>query len=153
MVHGTIGVIEVGDQICEFLPVTGDGKAGDVINQTGATFDQVGNSFASLPKEIRKVNLVFFRGTKEELKAVCAEGGSKLEEERVTTTGVLYGSNVREVLMNNGIDVYESLTRCANCKGKQLCGTCIVNIKDGSGSTNRKSIDEGSSTLRFHLGK
>ncbi|KAK1741818.1 hypothetical protein QTG54_007391 [Skeletonema marinoi] len=32
-------------------------------------------------------------------------------------------------------------------QGKQLCGTCIVNIVDGAGNTNRKSLDEGS-TLR-----
>ena len=57
------------------------------------------------------------------------------------------GVNVRKVLIDNDINVYQSLTRWTNCKGKQLCGTCIVNIIDGAPNTNRKSLDE-ISTMR-----
>ena len=33
------------------------------------------------------------------------------------------GVNVRQYLVDNDINVYQSLTRWTNCKGKQLCGT------------------------------
>ncbi|GMI07025.1 hypothetical protein TrVE_jg289 [Triparma verrucosa] len=56
------------------------------------------------------------------------------------------GSSIRDVLLSNSISPYRSLTKLTNCKGKQLCGTCIVDVKDQS-SLSRKSIDE-SSTLK-----
>ena len=40
------------------------------------------------------------------------------------------------------INVYQSLTRWTNCNGKQLCGTCIVDVVDGVDSCTRRSIDE-----------
>mmetsp|Transcript_30873 Transcript_30873/g.61131 ORF Transcript_30873/g.61131 Transcript_30873/m.61131 type:complete len:88 (+) Transcript_30873:866-1129(+) len=50
-------------------------------------------------------------------------------------------------LSEKDINVYQSLTRWTNCSGKQLCGTCIVNISEGSAGTSRKTLDE-ESTLR-----
>mmetsp|Transcript_14852 Transcript_14852/g.26573 ORF Transcript_14852/g.26573 Transcript_14852/m.26573 type:complete len:333 (-) Transcript_14852:8-1006(-) len=153
------GEVEVGDQICEMRAVSEDGKA---INLIGAPFDGVMGAFAALGRDVREVDLVFFRGTKEELKGVCAGGTGSEEEEKITITVVQNkgakdeairrieaktGCNVRQILTDNGINVYQSLTRWTNCKGKQLCGTCIVNITDGGGGTNRKSLDEAS-TLR-----
>ena len=153
------GVVEIGDQICELRPVEKDGAA---VNLIGAPFDEVMGTFASLGREVREVELVFFRGTKEELKGLCAGGTGSVEEEMITITvvqnkgakdeAIRYieakaGCNVRQVLTDNDINVYQSLTRWTNCKGKQLCGTCIVNVVDGEGGTNRKSLDEGS-TLR-----
>ena len=38
------------------------------------------------------------------------------------------GTNIRELLVDNGINVYRSITRWTNCKGKQRCGTCIVDV-------------------------
>lgn len=32
------------------------------------------------------------------------------------------GANLRDFLTENGINVYQSITRWTNCKGKQLCG-------------------------------
>lgn len=32
------------------------------------------------------------------------------------------GTNLRNLLTDNGINVYQSITRWTNCKGKQLCG-------------------------------
>ena len=32
------------------------------------------------------------------------------------------GANLRNLLTDNGINVYQSITRWTNCKGKQLCG-------------------------------
>jgi hypothetical protein len=38
------------------------------------------------------------------------------------------GTNLRQLLVGNGINVYRSLTRWTNCNGKQRCGTCIVDV-------------------------
>jgi ferredoxin len=95
------------------------------------------------------------------LKAACSDGKStKVEKIMITVCQnkgtndsitryieAPVGCNVRKVLTDNGINVYQSVTRWTNCKGKQLCGTCIVNVSGGSDATNRKSLDEAS-TLR-----
>lgn len=160
------GMVEAGDQICELRPVIVEegGKMEDddfATNLIGASFDVVMGTFASLERDVREVDLVFFRGTKDELKAACSNGKStKLEKIMITvvqnagtkdsTTHLIeapVGCNVRKVLTDNGINVYQSVTRWTNCKGKQLCGTCIVNVSGGSDATNRKSLDEAS-TLR-----
>jgi ferredoxin len=151
------GLINKGDQFCE---LKSDGE--NPISLLGAPFDYVMDTFAALKKTDKEVDLVFFRGSKEDLKEVCT-GKAKSEEpdmititviqnkggddEQVRTLVVPAGSNVREVCVDNGINVYQSVTRWTNCKGKQLCGTCIVNMKEGSLFTNRKSMDE-ESTLR-----
>ncbi len=155
------GAVEKGDQICELRAVLGGDEEGEPINLIGAPFDQVMNAFASLDKNIKDIDLVFFRGTKEELKEACAGGSEPVpqtiaitvvqnkgsKDEKTSQIEAKAGCNVREVLTENGINVYQSVTRWTNCKGKQLCGTCIVNVADGTMNTNRKSIDE-SSTLR-----
>lgn len=161
------GEVEVGDQVCELRPVIeddGSGKSDNdkAVNLIGAPFDEVMNAFASLSRTVKDIDLVFFRGTKDELKAACKGGSLSNDEEKIMVTVIQNkgskdeetryieakaGCNVRQLLTDNGINVYQSVTRWTNCKGKQLCGTCIVNIADGAGSTNRKSLDEGS-TLR-----
>ena len=151
------GMVEPGDQLCELQE---DGEK--PINCLGAPFDFVMDAFAGLTRNVKDVDLVFFRGTKAELKALCT-GTAKAsepdmititviqnkgaEDEQVRTLLAPTGSNVRQVCVDNGINVYQSVTRWTNCKGKQLCGTCIVNVAEGSLFTNRKSMDEGS-TLR-----
>lgn len=153
--------VEIGDQICELRSVSEIGEAGEPMNLIGAGFDVVMNAFASLDRSIKDVEIVFFRGSKDELKDLCNNGASPdvenititvvqnkgAKDENVRTIQAKAGCNVRKVLTDNGINVYQSVTRWTNCKGKQLCGTCIVNIAEGGGSTNRKSLDE-SSTLR-----
>ena len=52
------------------------------------------------------------------------------------------GSNLINVLLGNGINVYRSLTRFTNCNGKQRCGTCIVDVTEGSSNCTRRSLDE-----------
>mmetsp|Transcript_28018 Transcript_28018/g.42398 ORF Transcript_28018/g.42398 Transcript_28018/m.42398 type:complete len:296 (+) Transcript_28018:98-985(+) len=151
------GLIEEGDQLCE---IKEDGK--DPINLLGAPFDYVMDAFATLGKNTREVDAVFFHGSKSDLKAVTTGSTQTDGPEMITITviknkgaedeeevkfQVPEGSNIREVCVNNGINVYQSITRWTNCKGKQLCGTCIVNIAEGSLFTNRKSMDEAS-TLR-----
>lgn len=153
--------VEVGDQICELRPVIAGNEPAVPTNLIGAGFDVVMNTFAFLDRSIKDVDIVFFRGSKDDLKDLCTTGnGGEIEDititviqnkgakdENVRTIKSTAGCNVRQVLTDNGINVYQSVTRWTNCKGKQLCGTCIVNMSDGAGSTNRKSLDE-TSTLR-----
>lgn len=164
------GMVSNGDQICELRPVnlnpeeTNENISTDPINLVGASFDAVMNSFATLDRSIQLVDLVFFKGTKEELKAAASGGsGDNASDPDVITITVVQnkgtskeesisfkaptGCNVRNELISRGINVYQSITRFTNCKGKQLCGTCIVNMAEGSVNTNRKSMDEAS-TLR-----
>lgn len=154
------GEVKIGDQLCELTKV---GDNAEPVNLIGAPFDFVMTSFADLDRTTTELDLVFFRGTKNELKDLCAGGtGNKIEPETITVTVIQnkgaadekvktitapVGTNVRQLLVDNNINVYQSVTRWTNCKGKQLCGTCIVNVASGSMSTNRKSMDE-ESTLR-----
>jgi ferredoxin len=155
------GQVQKGDQLCELVPVKDDNA--EVSNLLGSPFDFVMDVFAGLDKTVKEVDLVFFKGTKDELKAACSgDGNGSKDPETITVTVIQNkgskdeatstltapaGANVRQLLVDNGINVYQSVTRWTNCKGKQLCGTCIVNVVEGSMSTNRKSMDE-SSTLR-----
>jgi len=152
-----LGIISKGDQLCECRPINGAAT-----NLMGAPFDFVMDTFGSLGKDVKVLELVFFRGTKDQLKAACEGGSANSEPDKITITVISNkgspeertqfiqapaGSNIRQVCVDNGINVYQSVTRWTNCKGKQLCGTCIVNTKEGSINTNRKSMDE-ESTLR-----
>jgi ferredoxin len=153
------GSVSKGDQLCELIPIA---EGAQPVNLLGASFDTVMGSFATLDKTVTLLDLVFFKGTKDELKAVC-EGGEAGEKKEFITVTVIQdkgspkekvvklqaapGVNVRELLVENEINVYQSVTRWTNCKGKQLCGTCIVNVTEGAGNTNWKSMDEAS-TLR-----
>ena len=157
------GQVNVGDQLCELIPLSSSAEeTTKPINLLGASFDFVMTSFASMEKSVSEMELVFFRGTKQELKELCNDESSKSETSTITVTVIENkgspqekltrlqaepGVNVRELLVNNGINVYQSITRWTNCKGKQLCGTCIVNVTNGSPNTNWKSMDEAS-TLR-----
>uniref|UniRef100_A0A7R9ZQ23 2Fe-2S ferredoxin-type domain-containing protein n=1 Tax=Craspedostauros australis TaxID=1486917 RepID=A0A7R9ZQ23_9STRA len=158
------GLVDKGDQLCEIIPVpTREDETVPVIGMIGAPFDFVMSSFAELDRRVQAIDFVFFRGTKDELKEACAgDGGVTKDPETIAVTVVQNkgakdertvqltapaGVNVRQLLVDNGINVYQSVTRWTNCKGKQLCGTCIVNIAEGANGTNRKSMDE-ESTLR-----
>jgi len=167
------GLVMVDDQICEVRAVVyaeeegGDDQEGEPVPLIGAAFDAVMNAFASLDMTIKEVEMVFFRGTKQELINLCNSSNSDSDQEQeddgmITITVISsrgtssestqylrapIGSNVRNTLVSAGINVYQSVTRWTNCDGKQLCGTCIVNVQEGRGSTNRKTLDE-ESTLR-----
>jgi ferredoxin len=158
------GLIEPGDHLCEIQAVAPIDSTDPTFPNSvlGAPFDFVMSTFGGLDRSIKDVDLVFFRGTKDELKAACTGEGAAVDQETVTITVIQNkgakneetrtlqapaGANVRQLLVDNGINVYQSVTRWTNCKGKQLCGTCIVNVKGGAMNTNRKSMDEAS-TLR-----
>lgn len=151
------GMVLKGDQLCELQE-----EGQEPINLLGAPFDFVMDAFSGLGKTTKVIDLVFFHGNKDELKEVCTGNAGSADPEMITVTVIQNkgaddeqlhkfvvpaGSNVREVCVDNGINVYQSFTRWTNCEGKQLCGTCIVNVAEGSLFTNRKSMDEAS-TLR-----
>jgi ferredoxin len=158
-----MGMVGKDDQLCEMIPVVYDGPPPEPVNLLGASFDYVMTAFASLERTVSEMDLVFFKGTKDELKALCNGEAAKTDADDTVTITVIQnkgspeeklirlrapaGVNVRQYLVDNGINVYQSLTRWTNCKGKQLCGTCIVNVADGIYNTNWKSMDEAS-TLR-----
>lgn len=160
-----LGMVNKGDQLCELIPVVNDNDSPrpEPIGLLGASFDFVMTSFAGLDRTVSEMDLVFFRGTKEELKALCNGEAAKTDADDAITITVIQnkgssqeqllrfrapsGTNVRQFLVDNGINVYQSVTRWTNCKGKQLCGTCIINVADGIPNTNWKSMDEAS-TLR-----
>eukprot|EP01040_Poterioochromonas_malhamensis_P008829 gene8829-9564_t len=100
-------------------------------------------------------NYTFFRGSKSQLtgeeeinpramtyKIKVIEDGKS--DRIISCQG---GSNLRNVLVNNGINVYRSVTRWTNCSGKQRCGTCIVEIQEGSDNCTMQGLDE-SAVLR-----
>ena len=161
--------------------IPGVGSVVQPVSLIGSPFDTVMNAFASLDRKVVDLDLVFFRGTKADLIELCTRGdddddasGSssnnnkkKEDDDGLVTITVIEnsgtstetkskirvepGSNLRQSLSDNGYDVYQSITRFTNCRGKQLCGTCIVDLTEGAGGTNRKSMDE-CSTLRENPG-
>ena len=98
---------------------------------------------ANLGREVRDVNLVFFRGTKDELKALCAGGSSTQEDEKITITVIQNkgskdetirtieakkGCNMRQVLTDNGIrsDVMYNRTTAFQVHGSIVHQTTTV---------------------------
>jgi len=116
----------------------------------GMPFAQVADLLGKNPSVPLKFR--FFRGSKQEL--LTAVG----REDYVATTAevivinpdgqeVTYearaGANLRDSLIENGVQVYNvAQGRFTNCNGRQLCGTCIVDVLQGAEYTNSKSIDE-----------
>jgi ferredoxin len=45
------------------------------------------------------------------------------------TLEVPEGTNLREVLLGNGVDVYRAADGVLNCRGHGLCGTCLVEVE------------------------
>jgi len=111
------------------------------------TFDQV------MAMRAADVKFEFFRGSRTQL---LESFGLRRETATDVTVTVLdessgrvlteikaaRGANLRELLVGAGMDVYRGSTKYLNCRGKQLCGTCIVDVRDGADQTNRKSNDE-----------
>ena len=45
---------------------------------------------------------------------------------------VMEGTNLRRAALENGIDLYKLVAKMMNCGGAGQCGTCIVNVTEGS---------------------
>ncbi|MEA5504583.1 2Fe-2S iron-sulfur cluster-binding protein [Halotia wernerae UHCC 0503] len=52
---------------------------------------------------------------------------------KVTAQGKTFecpqGANLRQVLLQNGIDLYNGATKSVNCHGLGTCGTCAVQVE------------------------
>lgn len=131
------GLIQKGDYIIGF------GNTSTIAKD----FDYV---ISALNNEGKMLNYTFFRGTKEELL-----GGPVSEPQDTTVTVKVVqsgkpdiilqcpgGTNMRRLLVGNGVNVYRSLTRWTNCNGKQRCGTCIVDVVKGNNNCSRRALDE-----------
>jgi ferredoxin len=137
------GQIEIGDQLL------GVGRTSVVGAQIAEATQLMAES------ESDELLLTLFRGSRLELQqAVGFEGLPPTVTIRVIQPGqpeltftAKTGCNLRDELIARKINVYRSLTRWTNCNGKQLCGTCIVDVRDGLDNCSRRSIDEAS-TLR-----
>ena len=137
------GEVLIGDQL---VAVGGASTVGSPIGQ-------VMERMAALEGD--EVELIFFRGTRAQLQEVVVK---PTDQQTVTITVqqrgepdqelvVPYGANLRDELARREINVYQSVTRWTNCNGKQLCGTCIVDVAEGVENCTRRSLDEAS-TLR-----
>ena len=138
------GSVRVGDQL---VAVAGSSVLGAPIGQA---MEALGAA------EGDEIDLMFFRGPRTQLRQLT--GADQVEQVTVRITvqepghedrvlEARYGANLRDELVNKEINVYQSVTRWTNCNGKQLCGTCIVDVIEGIDNCTRRSIDE-SSTLR-----
>jgi len=136
------GIVQKGDYIIGFGNTS-------TISQD---FDFV---LTTLNKQPASFEYTFFRGSKEQLMG----GPMPAPSETIVTVTVVQdgkkdvklqcpgGTNLRRLLVGNGINVYRSLTRWTNCNGGQRCGTCIVEIMDGASACSRRALDE-EATLR-----
>lgn len=66
------------------------------------------------------------------------------------------GANLRQVLLKNGIDVYNGNAKIINCRGIGTCGTCAVEIEGEVSEaqwreTARLSVPPHSPTSRRRL--
>mmetsp|Transcript_6009 Transcript_6009/g.15299 ORF Transcript_6009/g.15299 Transcript_6009/m.15299 type:complete len:389 (-) Transcript_6009:2101-3267(-) len=133
----------------------------DVGNQLVAINGEecIGKRFADVAALLAKdpskpLKFRFFRGSKQELLTAIGKEDYVATSSRVTaimpgdsdeekTVDAAAGANMRDALIGAGVQVYRIQSgRFSNCNGKQLCGTCIVDVKEGAEFTNSKSIDE-----------
>jgi ferredoxin len=139
------GLVRIGDQL---VAMNGQSVLGLPI---GEVMERLGSVDGA------DVALTFFRDTREQLQSVVLAGGDAGPATATVTVRqpdkpeqvfeVPYGANLRDELIARKINVYQSITRWSNCNGKQLCGTCIVNVSEGVERCTRRSLDEAS-TLR-----
>lgn len=52
------------------------------------------------------------------------------------------GANLREKAVQNGIDIYTLRGKLVNCGGYGQCGTCIIEIVEGSENLSEKTSFE-----------
>jgi ferredoxin len=58
------------------------------------------------------------------------------------TIEVAEGSNLRKVLLKNGVNPYVGKDKLLNCLGNGLCGTCRVEVVDGKGAPPMTAMEE-----------
>jgi ferredoxin len=79
---------------------------------------------------------------------------------QVTAQGKIFtceaGANLRQVLLANGVELYNNNARIINCMGIGTCGTCAVQIEGEVSEPNwkdigRRSLPPHSSTRNLRL--
>jgi ferredoxin len=60
------------------------------------------------------------------------------------TIEVPEGTNLRKVLLHNGISPYHGKDKILNCLGNGLCGTCRVEIVDGKNAPPMSDLESAS---------
>lgn len=58
------------------------------------------------------------------------------------TVEVPRGANLRQVALENKIDLYAFPSNLINCRGRGMCGTCRVKVKDHRALSPRTLADE-----------
>ena len=58
------------------------------------------------------------------------------------TIDVPEGTNLRAVMLKNGVSPYSGIDAVLNCRGNGLCGTCRVEVVDGKGAPAMSALEE-----------
>jgi len=99
-------------------------------------------------------SVTMWRGKPEELAQTIGlrfktDGGGEpfvmtvLEDGQPTQQiNVMPGGNLRQTLVEEGFQVYQDINRVFNCKSRQLCGTCVLEVLEGNENLTAKSINE-----------
>ena len=58
------------------------------------------------------------------------------------TLEVPEGTNLRKLMLKNGISPYTGIDAVLNCRGNGLCGTCRVEVVDGKGAPTMTALEE-----------
>ena len=61
------------------------------------------------------------------------------EDKSVT---VAEGKNLRQAALENGVDIYKLVAKMMNCGGAGQCGTCIVDVTEGSDRLSDRTTPE-----------
>ncbi len=51
------------------------------------------------------------------------------------------GANLRQVALDNGIEVYQGVDKVANCRGRGLCGTCRMEVSPERSASPRTKAE------------
>ena len=72
---------------------------------------------------------------------------------KVTAQGKTFecpqGANLREVLLQNGIDLYNGATSAINCYGLGTCGTCAVQVEGAVSETEWRERTKAQAASSF----
>ena len=59
------------------------------------------------------------------------------------------GANLRQVAIQNGIQLYHGMSKYFNCRGKSLCGECRVHVIKGMENLSPKTFMEKFTLFRM----
>ncbi len=64
----------------------------------------------------------------------------KFKNEHLTVE-VSEGANLRQVALENGVEVYQDEAKVLNCRGRGLCGTCRMQVSPNRAASPRTKIE------------